>query len=195
MKVLFCCATYQELKVVKEAIKSLDFKQHLPFEYFCTWVGNYHSLFSLSQYLSQHGDSSYFLVNIGVCGYCGSSLPCIQGSLIKHIQIQKEEIVPQPFLFAPLRTIISSEIPVDTLSMVAFETQKNFVVDMESYGIEYVAQKLQIPCLFLKVPIDQIWEETQHFDYQDALEKLRTHLDYHRLVECILVFLEATSKV
>ncbi len=196
MKVLFCCATFQELKVVKEEIKNLHLKQHLPFEFFCCGIGNYATIFSLTKFLEEHSEP-YFLVNIGVCGYRGEKVSCIQASVIHQIQIQKEQIIPQNFILAPLKHLISSEIPVKNEEEIQdfFSLQeKTLGIDMESAGIEYVAQQFQFPRIFLKVPCDKIGLETEHFDYQQALQNLKTQIDYQRLVDRLLEILKKNEK-
>jgi len=190
MRVLFCCATFQELKVVKEKIKSLKIKQHLPFDFFCCGVGIYGSIFSLTKYLLEHTQDQYFIVNIGVCWYFGKCYPCIQGGVIKTLQNQKEQIIPQSFVFAPLKSIISCETPLeDTVALAHFWNE--LFIDMESIWIEYVAQQFHYPRIFLKIPYDKIGDGTKNFDYKKALENLNHNLDYQKLVEKILFFLSS----
>lgn len=160
-------------------------------------MGNYASIFSLTKFLEEHSDP-YFLVNIGVCGYWGEKYPCIQASVLHQIQIQKEQIIPQNFLFVPLKHLISSEVPVKNEAEIRYfiDTlgENSVFVDMESVGIEYVAQQFQYPRLFLKVPCDQIGKETESFDYTQALLFLRKNLDYGQLVQQLLIFLQKNEK-
>ena len=196
MRVLFCCATFQELKVVKEEIKNLKLKQHLPFDFFCCGIGNYGAIFSLTNFLKEH-PGKYCIVNLRVCVYRGEKVSCIQASVIHQIQIQKEQIIPQNFILAPLKHLISSEIPVKNEEEIQdfFSLQeKTLGIDMESAGIEYVAQQFQFPRIFLKVPCDKIGVETEHFDYQQALQNLKTQINYQKLVDHLLEFLKKNEK-
>ncbi|GHV20987.1 hypothetical protein FACS189428_0780 [Clostridia bacterium] len=69
MKILICCATTAELKVVKEEIKKLNLKLHLPIEYLCSGIGNHLTILHLTNYLTEHAEEKYFVVNVGVCGW------------------------------------------------------------------------------------------------------------------------------
>ncbi|GHV20982.1 hypothetical protein FACS189428_0760 [Clostridia bacterium] len=62
---------------------------------------------------------------------------------------------------------------------------------MESRGIELVAQHFQFPRLLLKVPIDEVGEETKQFDRTVALEKLRKQIDYKELIEKVIAYIHA----
>ena len=190
MNILICCATPRELKVVKEEIKKLNLKQQLPLEYLCTGIGNHKTIFSLTKFLSEHREEKYFIVNIGVCGYVKEKIPLIQGGIVKHLSIEKETIVPIFLQLAPIKKLISSEIVVDDVRMLGGLEEEECFVEMESRGIELVAQEFQFPRLFLKVPIDRIGEETKKFDVEWALEQLRENIDYLGLVEKVLGYCE-----
>lgn len=193
MKILFCFATQQEGKVIKEAIKELKIKRKCPFEYFCTWIGNYSCIFSLTKYLLEHNDQTYFIINIGICGYVGEYYPCIQGAIIKHKNNMKENIIPIPIKIAPLQTIISSETIVTQQTEIQNQTWTYFI-DMESYGIEYVAQQFHFPRLYIKVPIDQIWEETISFNKENALKRLKNQINYQDVIERLIDYLEKLTQ-
>ncbi|MDR3169548.1 MAG: hypothetical protein LBU27_07550 [Candidatus Peribacteria bacterium] len=75
MKILICCATSGELKVVKEEIKKLNLKTHLPITYLCTGIGNHETIFQLTKFLLEHPAEQFFIVNIGVCGYFSQNPP------------------------------------------------------------------------------------------------------------------------
>lgn len=109
MHLLFCCATGGELRVVKEEIKKLNLKMHLPVQYFCTGMGNHASIFSLTKKLLEHPETPYLIVNIGVCGYRGTYAPLVQLATLSHLELAKEVIIPILFPFAPLRSCLSAE--------------------------------------------------------------------------------------
>gem|GEM_PF-3971848 len=53
-------------------------------------------------------------------------------------------------------SIYCSDLPVyDSSKLQTFYDSIDFV-DMESFGIEFVLQKYQIPRIYIKVPVDQI---------------------------------------
>ncbi|MDR2190137.1 MAG: hypothetical protein LBP53_02905 [Candidatus Peribacteria bacterium] len=192
MKLLICCATPSELKTVKTEIKKLHFKTAFPVEYLCTGIGNHLSIFHLTKFLTQHRDEQYFIINLGVCGYHfpegkKSDFPCIQGSVIHHLSLEKEAIVPLFLQVAPLGNLISSDVIVNHPQQLAkFPSSHPLFIDMESWGIELVAQAFQLPRLFLKVPVDTIGTETQHFNRAQALEKLQRQLPYKTVIEKVL---------
>lgn len=64
---------------------------------------------------------------------------------------------------------------------------------MESWGFELVADQFRFPCLLLKVPYDKVGEETEHFDYHLATQKLAEGIDYHDLLQKILHRIETSS--
>lgn len=202
MKLLICAATQQELKTIKASIKALHLKISLPLEYFCTWIGNHWTIYNLTTFLCEHRDEEFFIVNIGVCGYYFPLSErtsfvwekIIQWAVLEHLSLKKETIVPISLSFAPLKKIISSEIPIDDEMMISHWKDEEIYVDMESYGIELVAQQFRYPRLILKVPIDRVWEETKQFNIKEALEQLSENIDYKKLIEHILKYIEDIKK-
>lgn len=94
----------------------------------------------------------------------------------------RECIVPVFFTFAPLVSIESHDAPVLESSLVTEP-----YVDMESYGVAYVAEKQQIPHLILKVPYDQIGSAaTRKFDLEVAMQSLETNIDYPALIDALV---------
>ncbi len=185
MQLLICCATPWELKTVKTEIKKLNLKQNLKLHYLCTGIGNYETVFSLTKFLTEQEDSDFFLVNIGICGYWNQGEKpehLIQIWRIKNRWTRKELLPPLPISFAPIKSIRSSE----TVLTEAISEENEGFVDMESRGIELVADKFRLPRLFLKVPFDRIWEETKNFDREKACKMLAEKINYRELIESIL---------
>lgn len=179
MQLLICAATPWELKTVKTQIKNLNLKQKLNIHYLCTGIGSYETIFSLTTFLTEHKESDFFLVNIGICGYWNKGEQpekLIQIGRIKNLHTEKELLPPLPFQFAKIASIWSSEKPL--LEGI----DENGFVDMESRGIELVADKFRIPRLFLKVPFDRVWEETKSFDKEKACKLLAENIDYKELI-------------
>ena len=190
MKLLVCAATQSELKTIKTSIKLLNLKQQLPIEYFCCWIGNIITTLTLTEYLTRNSGNNYFIVNIGICGYTQSQETCIQGATVYYLPNWKEAIIPSFLKFAPLKKLISSEVIVDNLELLWPLQHEEYFIDMESWAIEQVSQHFKYPRLILKVPIDRIWEETKHFDHEKALRWLAEHIDYKKLVENVLEYME-----
>ena len=190
MKILIVCATPWELKTVKSQIKSLNLKTKLQIDYLCTGMGNYAMIFALTKYLTQHAQEEFFLVNIWVCGYYTSSIPpkLLQVWRIKNLATSKELVPPLPFLCGEVASIYSSEVP-----MTRWNIDWEGFVDMESWGFELVADQFRFPRLLLKVPYDKVGEETEHFDYHLATQKLAEGIDYLTLIEKILHRIEISS--
>ena len=163
MKILVVAAMPNELKAIKEWIKSANLKDNLDIDYLCCWIWNYETISSLEHYLSENKEST-FIWNIWICGYWNSkkenkSEP-IQVSSVINIHTEKELIVP-PFLqIAPFKTCFSSEIVIlekPTFQKEIWIINDEMFFDMESRGIEFIASKYKLPRLILKIPFDFIW--------------------------------------
>ncbi len=179
--ILFTCATSHELQIVKSEIKKL--KKCSEVEYLVSWMGNYETIFNLERFLSLRKPD--FIVNIWVCGYKNEKFDLIQIWRVVNLAIGREVLLPIVFEFTKIESIASSEkIIYDLLEI----WEENFV-DMESFWIEFMANKYKIPRLIFKVPVDKIWEETKKFDYKKALELLWSNIDYKELIEKIEEFL------
>lgn len=193
MPILICCATPGELKTAKTQIKSLKLKSKLDIHYLCTGIGNYATIFSLSQFLTEQARrnpdqiQNFFLVNIGVCGYMSKhpAPKCIQIWRIQNLHTNKELLPPLPIVLAPITSIFCSEIVLSSRNL----TVEEGFVDMESWGIERVADQFRIPRIFIKVPVDKVGDETLAFDKEKACQMLADHIDYELLIKKIQGFL------
>lgn len=183
MKILVAVAHPNELKIIKQEIKNLGF---IWFEitFIQTGVGNYETIFNLTKKLEK--ESFDFLLNIWICWYIKESNWLIQVARIKNLSTSKELIVPICFQFTQLKSIWSSEIPVKNLSE---STDYNFV-DMESYGVEFIANKYQIPRIILKFPADKIWEKLDFEAIKASCLEL-WKIDYKVLFSQIKIFLDS----
>lgn len=186
MRILVACATPWELKTVKTQIKSLNFKKSLDIIYLTTGIGNYETIYSLTNYLAQNDCSEILLLNIWICWYWGfrkeEQEKYLQIWRIKNVSTGKELLVPIPFEFWKITSIYSSE---KALYTPPCDEEKGYV-DMEARAIEYCADKFRIPRLIIKIPYDRIGEETKNFDKQEACRKLAENLDYWQLLEKLL---------
>jgi len=145
------------------------------------------SILRLWNKLSQ---TSYdFILNYGVCWYTRVQDPCIQVVRSLDAYSGKELLPPVFFTYAPLSTILCSEIPIDSpANMQGLE-----YVDMESYAVEKLAEFYKIPRLIIKVPADKVWEETKNFDKKRALEILSQNIDFWDLISKICAYLETLA--
>jgi len=79
-------------------------------------------------------------------------LELVQIARIINASTGKESIVPVPQIIAPVNTCLCSETPVYEKNL----DEENYIVDMESWAIDYVGQKFQIPRILIKIPVDQV---------------------------------------
>ena len=195
MKILVVAAMPNEMKSIKEWIKSADLKVKLNIDFLCCGIGNYEAISSLEHYLTEHNEPT-FIWNIWICGYRNlnnekKSDP-IQASNVINIHTEKESIIP-PFLqVAPLKTCFSGETviyekPKFTKEIGTLDDEMYF--DMESRWIEFVASKYKFPRLFLKVPFDFVWSETEWLKNNESFKNMNLSLgdlSYHEYLQKIL---------
>jgi hypothetical protein len=197
MKILVVVAMSNELKAIKEWIKSANLKENLNIDYLCCGIWNYETISSLERYLTENKEPT-FIWNIWICGYWNTknekkSDP-IQIASIINIYTEKEMIIP-PFLqIAPFKTCFSSENVVykkPGFQKEIWTIDDEMYFDMESWWIEFIASKYKFPRLILKVPFDFIGddESVKQRNYKELLEKitdiLKT-LPYHDYLEKIV---------
>ena len=195
MKILVVVAMPNEMKPIKEWIKSANLKAKLDIDFLCCGKWNYEAISSLQHYLMQYTDS-LFIWNIWMCGYRNpnndkKSEP-IQVSNVINIHTEKESIIP-PFLqIAPMRTCFSGETL--TYKKPQFNNEISTVndemyFDMESRWIEFVTSKFKLPRLYLKVPFDFVGIETEWCIKERAITDipiLLQSLTYHDYLQKIL---------
>lgn len=195
MKILVVVAMPNEMKPIKEWIKSANLKAKLDIDFLCCGMWDYEAIYSLQQYLIQHSEPM-FIWNIWMCGYRNSNKEkkweVIQVSNVINIHTEKESIIP-PFLqVAPMRTCFSGE----TLTYEKPQFKKEIwtindemYFDMECRWIEFVASKFKYPRLYLKVPFDFVGIETEWCIKERAITDipiLLKNLPYYDYLERIL---------
>lgn len=160
---LICAALSAEFKVAKE-LRAKKWVQFL-----CTWLGNYRTILTMTEFLVQHPDVSDILF-VGVCGWMNEKHDLIQVANVINAHTGKEIILPIIEKRAPLVTMLSSEAPIhDSAHM-----KGQYYVDMESRWVALVAEKFRKPCTILRVPIDEIGSEScETFDRGGAIEQMR----------------------
>jgi len=195
MKILVVAAMPNEMKTIKEWIKSADLKMNLDIDFLCCWMWNYDAILSLEHYLSINTEP-VFIWNIWICGYWNPKneikTDLIQVSNVINIHTEKEMIVPPFVHLAPLKTCFCGENVVYTkpeFKREVWTSDDEMYFDMESRWIEYVASRHKLPRLFLKVPFDFVWSETELFEKDKASEKMKillSNLTYHDYLQKIL---------
>lgn len=195
MKILVVAAMPNEMKSIKEWIKSANLKARLDIDFLCCGIGNYEAISSLEHYLTEHSEPT-FIWNIWICGYWNpnnekKSEP-IQVSNIINIHTEKESIIP-PFLqIAPLKTCFCGETVIyekPRFTKEIWTINNEMYFDMESRWIEIVASKYKLPRLFLKVPFDFIWVETEWLKQNESFKNMNIpleNLSYYDYLQKIL---------
>jgi len=197
MKILVVAAMPNELKAIKEWIKSAKLKENLNIDYLCCGIWNYETISSLENYLTKNPEPT-FVWNIWICGYWNlnnenRSEP-VQVASVINIHTEKEMIVP-PFLqIAPLKTCFSSEIVIykkPEFQKEIWIIDNEMYFDMESWWIEFIASKYKFPRLILKVPFDFIGDgnSVKQKNYKELSEKITDILrvlPYHDYLEKIV---------
>ena len=198
MKILVVAAMPNEMKAIKEWIKLANLKANLSIDFLCCGMWNYEAISVLENYLTKNSEPT-FIRNVWICGYWNlddekRSEP-IQVSNVINIHTEKESIIP-PFLqIAPLRTCFSGE--TITYEKPHFKKEiwtinDEMYFDMESRWIEFVASKFNLPRLFLKVPFDFVWIETEWCIKERPINDipiLLQNLPYHDYLEKILLWI------
>ena len=195
MKILVVAAMPNELKAIKEWIKSANLQENLNIDYLCWGIWNYETISSLENYLTKYSVPT-FIWNIWICGYWNpknenKSEP-IQVASVINIHTEKEMIIP-PFLeIAPLKTCFSGEnVVYEKLEFkkVIWTIDNEMYFDMESRWIEFVASKYKYPRLILKIPFDFVWKETESFKKEKNFKGIiipLQDLPYHDYLEKIV---------
>lgn len=180
-KILFTSATSLELKKIKSIIKKDQFKAKIDF--LCLWVWNYKTILNLTKHLQENNYN--FVVNIWICWFIKEKNP-IQIARIYNLSNKKELLVPVHFKFLKLETIACNETVVYEEIILWDEKY----VDMESFGFEFVLDNFKIPRIILKIPFDKVWsQKTKNYDTKE-IEKLLEKIDYKKLIEKIIEFLD-----
>jgi hypothetical protein len=187
MHLLIVAAVSHELRIIKQEVKKHTCPG-LKISFVCTGMGMYETIHTLTQKLEK--ETFDFVRNIGVCGFRRDAIMAhpafFQVSRILNIHSGKELIVPPFVHVGPLRGIYCSEAPVlDSSVLVAEE-----FVDMESFAVEFVAQKYKIPRLLCKVPVDVVGEETKQFNREKALLLLQREIPYQTILSIIRLYCE-----
>lgn len=184
-----------ELKAIKEWIKSANLKEKLDIDYLCCGIWNYETISSLENYLTKNSEPT-FIWNIWICGYWNpknekKSEP-VQVASVINVHTEKEMIIP-PFLqIASLKTCFSGENIVykkPEFKKEIWTIDDEMYFDMESRWIEVIASKYKYPRLILKIPFDFIWEETESLkkekSFKDFILPLQD-LPYHDYLDKII---------
>lgn len=167
---LICAALAAELKVAKAC------RTKKGVQFLCTWVGNYRTIFSLTNYLSTRPEVDEVLF-VGVCGWHETKQEIVQVANVINAHTGKEIILPIYKQYAPLVTVLSSETPIHNIDQM----WPYHFVDMESRWVALVTEQFRVPCTILRIPIDEIGTEScTTFDRAGAIEEMRRVLSTYK---------------
>ncbi|EKE30248.1 MAG: hypothetical protein ACD_2C00017G0005 [uncultured bacterium (gcode 4)] len=179
MKILFCAAHPNELKSIRSVSDIRDFKD-IRLEFLHLWIWIPETVFSLTKYLEKNEID--FLVNIWICWKINDSTELLQIWRVVN-SVGKELIVPVPFEFAPLSSIIC----LDAMARNPDDLKWEDYADMESFWVEFISSKYQIPRIILKLPADKIWNAFDKDLLKTKCEEL-WNIDYMKLISEIIKF-------
>lgn len=197
MKILVVAAMPNELKAIKEWIKSAGLKTKLDIDFLCCGIWNYETISSLEHYLTENKEPT-FIWNVWICGYWNSKNEeknePIQVASVINIHTEKEMITPPFVQIASLKTCFSGENVITQkpeLKKEIWTIDDEMYFDMEGRWIEVIASKWKYPRLILKVPFDLVWrnESVENKNYKqlaEKMEELLKSLPYHDYLEKIL---------
>lgn len=182
--ILIICALSVELKIVKEQIKQINYK-NVSIKYLLTWVGNYNTIYNLKSFLSTNVNPD-FIINFWVVWKTeNSSNDFFQVYRVFNWSNNNESIIPIYIKKLALKSLLSSEKVVTLEKDLLWEEY----VDMESYWINYITSKEKIPLILIKKPFDTVWIESNKV----SLELLKNDLklfDYGSLIKDVDLYLE-----
>lgn len=187
MKILFAIALPIEMKTMKSQIKNLNLNG-VTIDFLLTWVWVVNTVYSIKNYI-QEKQKPDFLVNIWVCGKRDETYnDFFQVYRIKNLSNNKEILCPNYIDFLPLHSIGCS----DKIITDKKELGEESLVDMESYGIDYIAEKEKIPYIMIKKPFDIVSNGSKNVNISD-IEKMLNSCDLKALIEKIQDFHDQKS--
>lgn len=187
MRILFAIALPMEMKIIKSEIKNLN-TNGLVIDFLLTWVWVINSVYSIKNYI-QEKQKPDFLVNIWVCGKKDeTNNDFFQVYRIKNLSNNKEILCPNYIDFLKLESIGCSDKIITDICELGDES----LVDMESYGIDYIAEKEKIPYIMIKKPFDTVSSDSRNVNISD-IETALTGCDFQQLFEKIYDFLQKKS--
>lgn len=182
MKILFAIALPIEMKTIKSQIKNLNLNG-CTIDFLLTWVWVINSVYHIKNYI-QEKQKPDFLVNIWVCGKKDEKYnDFFQVYRIKNLSNNKEILCPNYIDFLKLESIGCSDKIITDICELGEES----LVDMESYGIDYIAEKEKIPYIMIKKPFDTISSGSRNVTISD-IEKILNGCDLKLLFEKIQDF-------
>ena len=112
MKILVVAAIPNELKAIKEWIKSAWIKDNLDIDYLCCGTWNYETISSLEHYLTENREP-IFIWNIWICGYWNlkneKKFDPIQVASVINVHTKKELVIPPFIQVASLKNCFCGE--------------------------------------------------------------------------------------
>lgn len=184
--ILVVCALPIEMKGIKENIKALKYP-HFHVDFLVTWVWNYHVIYSIKDYISKTERKPHFIINIWVCWKSDESIldDFFQVYRIKNAANRREVLPPVYIHTWNFQSLLSSESVITNKQHLLWEPY----VDMESYGVDFIATKEKIPFIIIKKPFDVVSCESKKVDKNQIQISLQWY-DFRSLFEKIDVFLD-----
>jgi len=169
-RILITSALPVEQKILKKLVSAFSF-QGITLDFLMLGVGNYQAIFALQEYFLTK-EKPDFCLNIGVCGKREKNTPddIFQVYRIFHLARQKETLCPVYQKILPLKSIASSEKIITSPEELEIEEY----VDMESYGVDFICSKYNVPSLIFKIPFDTVSKESKNVALQDIEKRLET---------------------
>lgn len=185
--ILFVIALPIEANIIKEELKNIKIND-IKIDFLISWVGNYNTIFNLNNYILTKNKPD-FIINIWVCWKIINENDFIQIYRIKNASNNKESLPPIYFEILPLKSILSSEKIITSSDEMIWE----YFCDMESYWVDFIANKLNIPHIIIKKPFDLVSNDSKNVDINTLKNSLKW-FDYEKLLNLIVDFLNKNSK-
>lgn len=176
----------KEAKKICENIKI----NNLKINFLTTWVGNLNVVYSIKDYL-QKKQKPDFILNIWTCwAKSWENMTSFQVCRVKNLSNNKEALPPIYLKLLRIDEIICSDkVITNKNDLLDFE-----YVDMESFWIDFICSKENIPFLMLKKPFDVVWNDSKNLNLQD-LQKSLLEFDFENIFLQIKDYLDKNSPI
>lgn len=192
MKVLICSATKIEAFPLKWPLRKAKIPE-ASINFLSLGIGNLGSTLALTRYIETKGKPD-LIINIGIAGYISDEVQkwnVYQIARVVHHQTKKERVLQLHLTDASIGEIISSDTPMLTDEWLS-EGGIPTLIDMESWGVCFVAEHYQISKILLKIAYDRVGEETKNFD-KDECKKYLQSIDIKNIVHSIQSLIKASK--
>lgn len=176
----------KEAKKICENIKIKDLK----ISFLTTWVGNLNVIYSLKDYFDKK-QLPDFVLNIWTCwAKTWKEMSYFQVCRVKNLSNNKESLPPVYLKLSRIDEILCSD-KVITNNEIMWDFE---YVDMESFWIDFICSKENIPFIMLKKPFDIVWSNSKNLDLSD-LQKSFMEINFIEILNNIALYLEKNSPI